>query len=142
MQRKVPTNLLDELIRLSENQVIRPLSRSPKVVSSDNTGNILPVPPEPKKVPEGSYKVEVISIACSSKTAYKVVFKILSNKYPEEPIISGYCRRYQADCSDLNSWFGDGEKITSTTQCKGKFGTVYYSPTSYNWFSLFPKEMV
>lgn len=140
--KKVDVKLLDELIRLSENQVIRPVSQvSKKVVGLGDTG-VIPPAPKKEEVAEGCYKVEVVSVRCSSATAYKVEFRILDNRYPDKPIISGYCRRYETDCSDLNRWFGDCEIITSTTQCKGKFGTVSYTPTSYNWFTPISKAMI
>ena len=140
--KKVDVNLLGELIRLSENQVIRPVSQvSRKVVGLGNTGVI---PPVPKKegVAEGLYKVEVISVKCSSATAYKVEFRIMDDRYPEEPVIQGYCRRYGTDCADLNRWFGDGETITSTRQCKGKIGHSFYNPTSYGWFEPVSKALL
>ena len=139
--KKVDVQVLDELIRLSENQVVRPfLQVSRKAVGLGDTRVIPPVPKE--EVAEGIYKVEVVSVRCSSAKAYKVEFRILSDKYPDKPIISGYCRRYDTDCSDLNRWFGDGETITSATQCKGKFGTVSYTPTSYNWFTPISKALL
>ena len=139
--KKVDVKLLDELIRLSENQVVRPfLQVSRKAVGLGDTRVIPPVPKE--EVAEGIYKVEVVSVRCSSAKAYKVEFRILSDKYPDKPIISGYCRRYDTDCSDLNRWFGDGETITSTNQCKGKFGTVSYTPTSYGWFEPISKALL
>ena len=140
--RKVDVSLLSDLIRLSETQVIRPVSQvSRKVVNLGNTGVTPPVPKK-EEVAEGWYKVEVVSIKCSSATAYKVEFRILDDRYPDKPVISGYCRRYETDCSDLNRWFGDGEIITSTKQCKGKFGTVSYTPTSYNWFTPISKALL
>lgn len=137
----VDKKLLEELIRLSENQVIRPyLQVSRQVVGLGNTGVIPPVPK--KEVAEGCYKVEVVSVKCSSATAYKVEFKILDDRYPDKPIISGYCRRYGTDCADLHRWFGDSEKITSTKQCKGKYGTTFYKPTHYNWFEPISKALL
>jgi len=141
--KKVDVKLLDELIRLSENQTIRPfLQVSRKAVGLGDTGGIPPVSPKKEEVAEGLYKVEVVSVKCSSVKAYKVEFRILDNRYPDKPVISGYCRRYETDCSDLNRWFGDGEIITSTKQCKGKFGTVSYTPTSYNWFTPISKALL
>lgn len=140
--KKVDVKLLDELIRLSENQAIRPyLQVSRQAVGLGDTRGIPPVPKK-EEVAEGIYKVEVVSVKCSSTKAYKVEFRILSDKYPDKPIISGYCRRYGTDCADLNRWFGDSEKITSTNQCKGKFGTVSYTPTSYNWFTPISKALL
>ena len=138
----VDKNLLEELIKLSENQVIRPVSQvSKKVVGLCDTGVIPPVAKN-EEITEGCYKVEVVSVRCSSATAYKVEFKILDDRYPDKPIISGYCRRYGTDCADLNRWFGDSEKITSTKQCKGKFGTTFYKPTHYNWFEPISKALL
>lgn len=139
--KKVDVNLLDELIRLSENQVIRPVKVIKKVVGLGDTGIIPPVPKK-EEVAEGLYKVEVVSIRCSSAKAYKVEFRILDNRYPDKPVISGYCRRYETDCSDLNRWFGGSEKITSTKQCTGKIGTTFYNPTSYGWFEPISKALL
>ena len=140
--RKVDVSLLSDLIRLSEKQVVRPyLQVSRQVVGLGNTEVIPPVPKK-EEVAEGIYKVEVVSVRCSSAKAYKVEFRILDNRYPDKPVISGYCRRYETDCSDLNRWFGDGEIITSTKQCKGKIGTVSYTPTSYNWFTPISKALL
>ena len=140
--KKVDVKLLDELIRLSENQVIRPVSQvSKKVVGLGNTG-VIPPAPKKEEVAEGLYKIEVVSVKCSSATAYKVEFKILDNRYPEEPVIQGYCRRYGTDCADLNRWFGGSEKITSTRQCKGKIGNTFYNPTSYGWFEPVSKALL
>ena len=140
--KKVDVNLLGELIRLSENQVIRPVKQvNRKVVGLGDTGIIPPVPKK-EEVAEGLYKVEVVSVKCSSATAYKVEFRILDDRYPDNPVINGYCRRHGTDCADLNRWFGDSEKITSTRQCKGKIGNAFYNPTTYGWFEPISKALL
>ena len=114
----IDKNLIPELISLSERQVVRPV-----------------------KIEENIYRVEVISVDYISEHFYRLELKVLSDKYPEQPILIGYCNKNRNDCSDLEEWLGDGEceKITSTAQCKGKIGTVSYQNIKGNYFILYPK---
>lgn len=114
----VDKNLIPELISLSERQFIKPVNIEANI-----------------------YSVEVISVDCINEHFYKLEVKILSDKYPEQPILIGTCNRTRKDFSDLEEWLGDGEsdKITTANQCKGKIGTVSYQNTKENYFILYPK---
>ena len=137
--KRVDTNLIPVLLELSENQVVKPVSKN---YSTDikPVCNTVTFPVEKKKVESGFYEFEVVFIKSSSKTAYKLDVKILSEKYPEQPIVSCYCRRDCSDFSDLDRYFRDDKRITSPIHCIGKIGFAEYRATEYGWLNIIPKS--